>query len=206
MKRGFTLIELLIVVSIIAILAAIAVPNFLEAQTRAKVARVKSDLRTISVALESYRVDRNRYPPDADWGVIGYLARLKHLTTPISYMTSVPPDPFANKGKILEYTSNKPHNPYAEPVTSNNFVYPLTYDYAYRRQRGGEFEPLVVWGHISSAPGGTLWGMRSAGPDLWPAWLGEFVSPYDPTNGTVSEGNIFWSGPGKGEDRPYFLP
>jgi len=56
-RRGFTLIELLIVVAIIAILAAIAVPNFLEAQVRSKVARVKSDLRTLATAQEAYFVD-----------------------------------------------------------------------------------------------------------------------------------------------------
>src|SRR5690242_16413003 len=62
MKRAFTLIELLIVVAIIAVLAAIAVPNFLESQVRAKVARTKADHRTIATALESYRVDNNHFP------------------------------------------------------------------------------------------------------------------------------------------------
>ena len=66
MKKGFTLIELLIVVAIIAILAAIAVPNFLEAQTRAKVSRVKSDLRTYATAIESYAVDNNRPPRESN--------------------------------------------------------------------------------------------------------------------------------------------
>jgi len=60
--RGFTLIELLIVVAIIAILAAIAVPNFLEAQVRAKVSRVRADMRSIATAIEAYSVDTNMYP------------------------------------------------------------------------------------------------------------------------------------------------
>jgi prepilin-type N-terminal cleavage/methylation domain-containing protein len=59
---GFTLIELLIVVAIIAILAAIAVPNFLEAQMRAKVSSVASDLRSLSTGIESFQVENNIYP------------------------------------------------------------------------------------------------------------------------------------------------
>jgi prepilin-type N-terminal cleavage/methylation domain-containing protein len=64
-KKGlsaFTLIELLIVVAIIAILAAIAVPNFLEAQTRAKVSRVQSDFRSLATAIEAYTVDYDQPP------------------------------------------------------------------------------------------------------------------------------------------------
>ena len=92
LTKGFTLIELLIVVAIIAILAAIAVPNFLEAQTRSKVSRVKADMRTLATALEAYSIDGNNYPPDAQYGWYppnidkyrSYLPRLAHLTTPIS--------------------------------------------------------------------------------------------------------------------------
>lgn len=68
MKKGFTLIELLIVVAIIAILAAIAVPNFLEAQVRAKVSRVKNDQRSMATGIETYYVDNNTYPISAGTG------------------------------------------------------------------------------------------------------------------------------------------
>jgi prepilin-type N-terminal cleavage/methylation domain-containing protein len=56
-RRGFTLIELLIVIAIILILIAIALPNFLEAQARAKVTRERSDIRTLSIAIEELRID-----------------------------------------------------------------------------------------------------------------------------------------------------
>jgi prepilin-type N-terminal cleavage/methylation domain-containing protein len=56
-KRGFTLIELLIVIAIILILIAIALPNFLEAQERARVTRAKAELRTMETAVNTHIVD-----------------------------------------------------------------------------------------------------------------------------------------------------
>src|SRR5256712_10764992 len=61
-ERGFTLIELLIVVAIIAILAAILIPNFLRARAQSQVAATKGNLKNVATALESYFVDSAAYP------------------------------------------------------------------------------------------------------------------------------------------------
>jgi len=61
-QKGFTLIELLIVVAIIGIIAAIAIPNLLNAINRGRQKRSMADMRSVGTALESYSVDFNFYP------------------------------------------------------------------------------------------------------------------------------------------------
>jgi type IV pilus assembly protein PilA len=64
-RKGFTLIELLIVVVIIGILAAIAIPKFANTKSKAYVTAMKSDLRNLVSAQESYFADNAKYTTDA---------------------------------------------------------------------------------------------------------------------------------------------
>ena len=167
-ESSFTLIELLIVVAIIGILAAIAVPNFLNSQLRAKVTRVYSDMGAIGMALEMYHLDNNKYP------ISNYVEShpkrvLGRLTTPICYLGGIPPDPFRSEDMLsnlgglgsahldYSYYNCDDTDQYAGPNTRNG-VYRTSFD----------------------------WFLMSPGPDKVTNWLF-----YDISNGVASAGDIY---------------
>jgi len=84
-SSGFTLIELLIVVAIIGIIAAIAIPNLLNAIDRGKQKRTMADVRTISTAVESYAIDNTLYPA----GIATWASLKPHLNP---FFIKDPPD------------------------------------------------------------------------------------------------------------------
>jgi type II secretion system protein G len=196
--NAFTLIELLIVVAIIAILAAIAVPNFLEAQTRSKVSRCAADMRSIRTGLESYMVDNNKYPEtDIGPNVAPTGMGMLRLTTPISYLTSVPRSPFddhkiGNPGQP-KYCNLMRSFVYVRAlgipgVTTNDAATGV--DVNYRADRIFYFTQNASLAINLAQRDQGSWELKSVGPnniDDFP--LGN-ARPYDPTNGTISAGDV----------------
>lgn len=206
---GFTLIELLIVVAIIAILAAIAVPNFHEAQIRSKISRVRTDLRSIATGVESYMVDNRRYPPTAMYagdvsvdypaGFFAGRGGATLLTTPVAYLASYPLDPFPDfQGWTSGNTQHigMPDRPYYYDQIS-----PAGAALAHggRPYRGDAERAMgLKWALFSCGPTRGRKGVPGSmsDEDGWYFYLKPrraFPSAlqfYDPTNGTVSVGAI----------------
>jgi len=204
-RSGFTLIELLIVVAIIAILAAIAVPNFLEAQVRSKVSRVKNDLRTQATAIETYVIDNNKLCRDSDSSLDvqgdplcvdafrGVCANgAMQLTTPIAYMTATLKDPFAPGATVT--VAGGAANGYR--IGSGTWSYPVSG----RTDDQDSFATFAARGpvlaYVTLSPGPDQKRERMAYKSfpfkpLSPGTESAHYMDYDPTNGTVSAGDIY---------------
>ncbi len=179
--EAFTLVELLVVVGIIAILAAIAIPNLLEAQTRSKISRAKNDLRTLAGALEAFHADRALYPeviPPPEDIDSGGAWLMKPLTTPVAYISSLPADPF------LPSLQPEALMPFGGRKTYRYTSYPIPPDKA------------RVWGVASNGP-----NLQNDTPGIYPGYSPTLFfggnpqfsdwALYDPTNGTLSRGDLY---------------
>ncbi len=178
---GFTLIELLIVVAIIGILAAIAVPNFLNAQMRAKVSRAQADLRTVRTAFEMYRMDNNTYPPTnndpENWEM---------LREPVDYLTFIPFDIFWNEQFM--------------PTNSSRYEQHGAYYMAWHIiWMDGATQASTGWGGptiFNAWKSGAKYIMLSRGPDGKEEISSQADAfQYDSSNGLTSWGDIIVFGP-----------
>ncbi|MBW7938550.1 MAG: prepilin-type N-terminal cleavage/methylation domain-containing protein [Candidatus Omnitrophica bacterium] len=213
--KGFTLIELLIVIAIILILISIALPNFLEAQIRAKVTRAKAEMRSLGQATAAYFNDY-KIDPNVDNAIVsepnrsriwwGYASH--RLTTPTAYIKLIPIDTFPDALKTLAWgwdqidtrKNGDANRPYLVIVrvrtkTPNAELWHFNPPGGYNTIPGAPFMDPQSKAALAMAPGVYL----SAGPDLEAtlAYLGvggKTYTTYNPTNGTVSKGDMWVGG------------
>ncbi|MBE7560522.1 DUF4190 domain-containing protein [bacterium] len=160
---------------IMLILAAIAVPNFLHAQQRAKVVRVQSEQLSVAIALESFYVDDNRYPTDREYytgdllpgGDILEAKFERTLTSPVAYISVLPGDVFRERAYHYGYWTNG----------RNVWIV---------RSVGPDKTPDADLARL----GEYLSSRRRNEP--WPPELAGWF--YDPTNGAKSRGDIIKTG------------
>lgn len=220
-KSGFTLIELLIVIAIILILIAIALPNFLEAQMRAKVVRSQGDSRSLGIAIESFRIDRRTMLVDFwDEGHPVALQRLRkwnfcspfrlddevrnqkcilaNLTSPAKYIHAIPDDPFLGtvtdtSSRLVQALNGTYFYGDNDPEIKNTGSKTRDYDNNFAALWPGNAERQ---GLLPLREG--QWALLGMGPDSTAEELGGSEifrgMPYSPTNGTKSRGDIVTRG------------
>jgi prepilin-type N-terminal cleavage/methylation domain-containing protein len=243
-RRGFTLIELLTIVAVVAILAGIAVPNFLDAQVRSKVAASVDEMHTLGGALEAYWIEQRAYPPNLvkmvvapaepggrpgvvgsrrielegnrrlcetsetavtrmgptasapagfDFSVAYNGAALIRLTTPMAYVAHLPEDRFFSRGWGPAFSYRLPAIGGASTTTS------LTFNLSDMRPYGYfNFTEIAPDGLPLAGFGRTVtYVITSFGPDIRDSFTDAtipFPAYYDPTNGTMSGGDLILPG------------
>ncbi len=200
-KEGFTMIELLIVIAIIAVITAIAVPNLISANIKATVRGIKSEMGSIAIALEDYRLDEGNYPIDPGHTGSGYgadviagpgdfddyedaigLGKLifpgEGASDPV-YLYRIPGDPYNNSGEEEWNGTSGAHN--------NHYCY-FTAD----ASGSASYTEAKYWALVSYGPDKDL--DITSYSDAKDAY-DNGTDLYDPDSGITSNGDIVIIGP-----------
>ncbi|MRR31897.1 hypothetical protein EG834_16550 [bacterium] len=182
-RAAFTFGELMIILAILAVLAAIAVPNFMEGCYRSPVSRNQTGMRDIQLAMEAYRVDHGSYPVTNGLGEI----EQRLFTTPIAYLSEVPFDRFRKKAGMDDtryriYVSTVGTSSTTKTRWMVSSIGPdlLANTAGYRSQED------VLANEALPRP---AIGIDRDGKDIGSSGYGGLR--YDPTNGTKSYGDLY---------------
>lgn len=182
------LLEAMLAAAILALLVIIALPRFSRAELRAKTSKARSDLHCIAVALENYAADNGRYPMhgfQSEWDAGNFTnsrqALTSIITTPVAYLSSLDITRDVFVGNVAP-TSTSPEDYWVK----------THYNYACFDAPWNNENPTA---RTSAQRLYGMWRLAAAGPDekYFRDGAGTFkVQSYDPTNGTISSGDIYW--------------